>query len=101
MYDDFLAERIMKLRNIKGVSARDMSLSIGQSADYINKIENKRILPSMPAFFNICEYLEIAPSDFFNGNKDNPKCINDIIGNLNRLGDDNLRLIFELTEKLK
>ena len=49
----------------KGVSARDMSLSIGQSAGYINNIENKKNLPSMAAFFYICEYLEVSPQEFF------------------------------------
>ena len=33
-------ERLVNLRMAKGVSARDMSLSIGQSAGYINNIEN-------------------------------------------------------------
>ena len=49
-----------------GVSARDMSLSLGQSESYINKIENKRTLPSMTGFFYICDYLNITPQEFFN-----------------------------------
>ena len=47
MYEDFFAKRLTELRLQKGVSARDMSLSIGQSASYINRIENKQMLPSM------------------------------------------------------
>ena len=31
MYEDFLPERLAKLRTQKGVSARDMSLSLGQA----------------------------------------------------------------------
>lgn len=58
------AERLCKLRCRKGVSARDMSLSLGQNASYINRIENGAALPSMTAFFYICEYLEISPRDF-------------------------------------
>ena len=46
-----------------GVSARDMSLSLGQSESYINKIENKRTLPSMTSFFYICDYLNITPQE--------------------------------------
>lgn len=30
MYEDFVPERLAKLRTQKGVSARDMSLSLGQ-----------------------------------------------------------------------
>ena len=37
MYEDFFATRIAELRSKKGVSAREMSLSIGQSQSYINK----------------------------------------------------------------
>lgn len=57
--------RLTQLRVQKGVSARDMSLSIGQSAGYINNIENGVNLPSMTAFFYICDYLGITPRDFF------------------------------------
>ena len=45
--DDLFAKRLAQLRNQKGVSARDMSLSLGQGAGYINNIENKNNLPSM------------------------------------------------------
>ena len=34
------AIRLARLREKKGVSARDMSLSLGQCESYINKIEN-------------------------------------------------------------
>ena len=37
--EDFI-RRLVQLRMQKNVSARDMSLSIGQSAGYINNIEN-------------------------------------------------------------
>ena len=42
-YIEFFYKRLAELRLQKGVSARDMSLSLGQSESYINKIENKRI----------------------------------------------------------
>ena len=41
-YIDMFHKRLSELRIQKGVSARDMSLSLGQSESYINKIENKR-----------------------------------------------------------
>lgn len=64
-YTMWFAERLTGLRVQKGVSARDMSLSLGQSESYINKIENRRTLPSMAGFFYICEYLKITPQEFF------------------------------------
>lgn len=65
-YMEWFATRLAELRMEKGVSARDMSLSLGQSESYINKIENRRTLPSMAGFFYICEYFGIEPEDFFN-----------------------------------
>ena len=65
MYEQEFAMRLTQLRMQKGVSARDMSLSLGQSASYINGIENGKALPSMTSFFYICEYLHITPTDFF------------------------------------
>ena len=50
------ALRLAKLRQQRGVSARDMSLSIGQNHGYINGIELGKIMPSMTVFFYICEY---------------------------------------------
>ena len=65
MYEEQFSERLSQLRVNKGVSARDMSLSLGQSAAYINKIENRRALPSMTVFFYICDYFGITPEQFF------------------------------------
>ena len=39
---EFISGRIAKLRTDKNISARDMSLSLGQSQSYINNIENER-----------------------------------------------------------
>lgn len=65
-YLDWLPLRISELRTQKGVSARDMSLSLGQSESYINKIENRRTLPSIVGLLYICEYFGITPEEFFN-----------------------------------
>ena len=54
-----------QLRNAKEISAREMSLSLGQNVNYINYIENGRNFPSMQGFFLICDYLGISPADFF------------------------------------
>lgn len=48
--DDLFAERLAQLRNQKNISAREMSLSLGQAAGYINNIENKNNLPSVLFF---------------------------------------------------
>lgn len=64
-YKDFVSQRITELRMQKNISARDMSLSLGQSESYINKIENRRALPSLQGLFYICEFFDITPAQFF------------------------------------
>lgn len=59
------AGRLSALRIARNVSAREMSLSLGQGAGYINNIENGGNLPSMGMFFEICEFLEVSPDAFF------------------------------------
>ena len=90
MYEEFFPNRLAQLRILKGVSARDMSLSLGQSENYINMIENKKAFPSMTAFFAICEYLNITPQEFFESGNPNPVVLNEITADLKKLSDNSL-----------
>lgn len=84
-YINWFPTRITELRIQKGVSARDMSLSLGQSESYINKIENKRTMPSMAGFIYICEYFGITPQEFFNVNSPAPQKSKDVLQELEKL----------------
>ena len=64
MYEEFTQDRIAQLRVLKEVSAREMSLSLGQNESYINQIENGKALPSLQGLFYICEYFSITPQQF-------------------------------------
>lgn len=90
MYDEEFPIRLAKLRNKKGVSARDMSLSIGQNAGYINNIECGKALPSMSIFFFICDYLGITPSEFFDTETENPAKLSSVIEDMKKLDDAQL-----------
>ena len=85
MYEEMFPTRLAQLRNQKGVSARDMSLSIGQNPGYINNIETGKALPSMAAFFYICDYLGITPQEFFDTDTTIPEEIRTITTNLKKL----------------
>lgn len=100
MYEDFFADRIASLRGKKNVSAREMSLSIGQNCSYINRIENKQTFPSMRLFFYICEYLEISPKDFFDTEISNPFIIDEILNELKTLDDEQLNTILAVSKGL-
>lgn len=99
-YEQFIRERICKLRLFKNVSARDMSLSIGQSANYINMIENGHSLPSMPVFIYICDYFEISPKDFFDDGNNNPEIIANIVKELKKLKNNQLVSVCELLKSI-
>lgn len=100
MYEIDFQIRLAKLRMQKGVSARDMSLSIGQNAGYINNIENGKALPSMSAFFFICDYLDIAPEEFFDSGNSNPEEIRVIVENLKKLQPDMIKNISQIVKAL-
>ncbi len=94
------ALRLAKLREKKGVSARDMSLSIGQNPGYINNIESGKSHPSLSGIFYICEYLGVTPSEFFDTGSDDPVKISAIVKDLKRLDDKQLETIAALVKDL-
>lgn len=98
MYDSDFPLRLAQLRAKKGVSARDMSLSLGQNAGYINNIESGKALPSMGTFFYICEYLNITPSAFFDAETSNPEKMDSLIQKLKMLNDAQLDSISTLID---
>lgn len=100
VYQEDFAKRLAHLRMQRGVSARDMSLSIGQNAGYINNIENGKSLPSMSGFFFICEYLRVSPQEFFDLDSDQPASLRSLIANLKKLDSRQLESISILAEGL-
>ena len=100
MYDDFFKLRLSQLRAQKGVSARDMSLSLGQNPGYINNIETGKALPSMSAFFYICEYLDISPKEFFDNSAEDPETIRNISSDLKQLSQEQLQNVASIIKGL-
>ena len=92
--------RLARLREKKGVSARDMSLSIGQNPGYINNIETGKSKPSLEGIFFICEYLGITPSEFFDTESENPSRLDAIIKDMKKLSSSQLEIIAALVKEL-
>ena len=95
------ANRLTELRMNKGTSARDMSLSIGQSPGYINNIENGVNYPSMAVFFYICDYLGITPKEFFTFDEVNPSKSNELLNVVKGLSNEQLDNLIALAKGLK
>lgn len=93
--------RLAKLRTSKGVSARDMSLSIGQNPGYINNIETGKSMPSLSGFFYICDYLEVTPAQFFDMEAPNPTKANELLQAAKSLSGEQLDNLIAIARDLK
>ena len=100
MYEEEFSKRLTELRNLKGVSAREMSLAIGQNPSYINNIETGKALPSMSAFLFMCEYLDIAPQDFFDTDSNSPAALRTLTNKLKKLNPKQLEHISALVDDI-
>ena len=100
MYEEFTQDRIAQLRQQRNVSARDMSLSIGQNESYINRIENRKALPSLQTFFFICDYFGVTPQEFFDGGNSYPEQLQEAVKYLKKLDSVTLSQITEIIKKL-
>lgn len=100
MYEDLFAKRISELRIKKNVSAREMSLALGQNESYINRIENKKAFPSMQIFFYICEYFNISPKEFFDIDTPEPKKMTEAIEYFYKLNSHQFEIIYQLIREL-
>lgn len=93
---NFISKRIATLRNAKGISARAMSLDLGQSSEYINQIENGRSTPSIEGLINICDYFGITPSEFFDTNFLYPIQYKELLQELNKLDSLELQKVIDV-----
>lgn len=98
---DFVKYRIAFLRNKVGVSARDMSLSIGQNENYINRIETGIMKPSLNGLALICEYFNITLKEFFDVENKNPTAINELIEEVKNLDNDAVIDLTNFVRKVK
>jgi len=100
MLEEKFPIRLAQLRSRKGISAREMSIELGQNVSYINNIENGKALPSMSSFFSICEYLGITAQEFFDTEVQNPERLNEVIDDLKKLNDSQLDALSVIVKDL-
>lgn len=85
--------RLARLRESRGISARQMSQNLGMNEKYINQIERGHGFPSMESFYNICEHLGITPKEFFCEDQDDPATTNRLIDLIQQLPPEYQNLI--------
>lgn len=94
-------KRLVELRMAKGVSARDMSLSIGQNHGYINDIENGHSCPTMEKFFYICDFLGVSPQEFFDIGTPDPIKAKRLYRETRSLSGQQLDLLLAMAKEMK
>ena len=92
--EETFASRLTSLREQKKVSAREMSLDLGQNGSYINRIENRKAFPSMQCFFYICDYLQISPAAFFDDTTKAPHALDALTELLKTLSIEQLEIMW-------
>ena len=99
--EQFVRERITKLRLQKDISEYQLSYDLGHSRGYINNISSGKSLPSLSEFFALCDYFGITPQEFFDTEHDNPVLTSKIIDEIKDLDDEDLLLLLTLIKRLK
>ncbi len=100
MEEKDISLRLATLRTNKKVSAREMSLAIGQNPNYVNHIETGNAAPSLLGLSYICEYLGITMSEFFDFDSANPIKLSRINEYLKKLNDEQLEIVENLVKNM-
>lgn len=100
MYEQFLRDRIAQLRLQKDVSEYQMSMELGHSRGYIQNISSGKSLPSVKGLFDICDYFDITPAQFFDQSTKEPVLVDKTMQDLRKLNQDDLTLVLDLINRL-
>ena len=100
MINDFISQRIASLRLSRRISARKLSVDLGQGRNYINNIENKQSKISTDGLAAICDYFEISLSEFFDSKTEYPLQYRELIEELNKLDTIELQKTLDAIKEL-
>ena len=98
---DFITRRIQTLRDSRGVSARDLSLSLGLNPGWVNKVETKQAKPSIDGLVFICEYFGITMAEFFDDGTAHPLQVKALLEEVRGLDSDSLELLTGTAKKMR
>ena len=65
LWEDDYRERLKKLMELKNITARELSLSLGYNEGYISRILKRKIDPSFKSMMDTMLYFDISPAEFF------------------------------------
>ena len=96
----FIRQRIAFLRTNKKISARELSLRLGQSEGYINAIENGKSNPSVQMLQYICEELGVSLREFYDTENQYPDLIKEIIKQAKKLDKKSLESVLSVMKNM-
>ena len=80
-----IAERLIYFRDVKSISARELSLNIGKSENYISKLECLDFIVPSDVLLKIIDNLGISPENFFADDYKNYQAKKDILNLLDEI----------------
>lgn len=96
MMEKFIWERITELRLTRNVSEYQMSAELGKSSGYVQSITSGRTMPSMEQLFNIIDYFDMTPSEFFDPANHDSQTLRSAIHMLRSLPEESVAALVPL-----
>lgn len=97
-YKDFLRKRITDLRIKAEISEYQLSMALGRSKGYIQQISSGKALPSMGQFFDLCEYFEVSPAEFFDVENRDPQLTKELMSIARKLDEEKIKLLIDVAK---
>lgn len=94
-----IALRLSYFRNEKNLSARELSLMVGKSENYINKLENNNFNLPVNVLFDILSALEVEPEEFFAHNFKTYKRDNELYNLISAMPSDKKENLIQFIKK--
>ena len=99
-YNDIIF-RIGYFRNKANLSARETSLRLGYSEQFMKRIENKSVELKVSTLLDFFDIVDITPQDFFYLGDSYNKEDKNVLDLFNHLSADSKQTILDLMKKLK
>lgn len=96
MLENFIRERITELRLARNVSEYQMSAELGKSSGYVQAITSGRTMPSMEQLFNIIDYFDMTPSEFFDPANHDSQTLRTAIHTIRSLQEESVAALMPL-----
>lgn len=99
-YEQFLRDRITSLRLERNISEYQLSLELGKCKTYIQAITSGKSLPSLDAFFDICDHFNMTPEEFFTSQENDTEQTRRLKHKISLLSNADLDLVEQLIDRL-